>query len=140
MSKKIANIIMAVFFITLFSACLTEAIAFDESAWHEELKRQRPAKLYEAHFSDGKFFNPWMPMKGRGFLEFLKWRFTRERDYTDEEKRYRPGFMNNLKDRIDTIPDTDFITWIGHGAFPTSAMRLFRRLPTIPAGLCTTPT
>jgi L-ascorbate metabolism protein UlaG (beta-lactamase superfamily) len=117
MSIKIAKIILAAFFMTLLSTCLTKAIAFDESEWRDELKSQNPAKLYEPHFNDGKFFNPWMPMKGRGFLDFLKWRFTRKRDYTDEEKHYRPGIMMDLKDQIEAMPDADFITWIGHGTF-----------------------
>jgi L-ascorbate metabolism protein UlaG (beta-lactamase superfamily) len=114
---KIVKIIVAACFITLVSACLTKSIAFDESTWREELKRQSPAKLYEPHFNEGKFFNPWMPMDRGGFFELLKWRFTRKRDYTDEEKRYRPGIMKNLKDRIEAMPDVDFITWIGHGTF-----------------------
>lgn len=114
---KLLKIISATFFITFVSACVNNSVPFNESAWRKNVKNQSPAQLYEPHFNDGKYFNPWIPGERGGFLRFLKWKLTHKGQYTDEEKHYKPKVIKNLKDRIKAMPDVDFITWIGHGTF-----------------------
>ena len=108
---------MAALLITLVSSCLTDASEFDEAAWRDEVKSQSAAKLYEPHYSDGKYFSPWMPIERGRFRDFLKWRLSRPASYTDEEKEYRPHVIGDLKGRIESMPEEDFIAWVGHATF-----------------------
>jgi L-ascorbate metabolism protein UlaG (beta-lactamase superfamily) len=90
---------------------------FDETEWLREIERQRPEKLYGAHFEDGKYSNPWTPPNRHSFWSFLRWRLSKKRAYSDEEWAYQAVVRPNLKDRIKATPKVDFITWIGHGTF-----------------------
>ena len=99
------------------STCLLKAPTFDEVKWRNEVSHQDSAMLYAPHFKDGKFYNPWMPMDRSGLGRVLKWKLTQKDEYTDEEKSFMPGFMADLKGRIEKMPGEDFITWIGHATF-----------------------
>lgn len=90
---------------------------FDEASWHSEVEKQSIKKLYALHFEDGKYFNPWMPSKKGRFWDFLKWKLSGKGNYTDKEMSYKPKIIPNLTNRIKALPDTDFITWIGHNTF-----------------------
>ena len=106
-----------VFFAALASFCTSKPAHFDESKWRNAVEKSSIAKLYEPHFKDGKYFNPWRPMDHRGFRTFLQWKLSKKSPYSDEEKTFRPNVIPNLKNKIEAIPDEDFITWIGHGTF-----------------------
>ncbi|MFZ7111400.1 MAG: MBL fold metallo-hydrolase [Desulfatiglandales bacterium] len=73
--------------------------------------------LYAGHFKDGRFFNPWMPQEEKGFLRFLKWRFSSPQEYSQEEKDFRPDIVRNARERILGMPAGDFIMWVGHATF-----------------------
>ncbi len=103
---------------TIFvSSCILNPPHFDETMWRRDVESRNIEKLYEPHFSDGKYFNPWMPVERGKASSFLKWRFTKKASYTDEEKSFKPKVIFGLKDRIKAMPDKDFIAWIGHATF-----------------------
>jgi N-acyl-phosphatidylethanolamine-hydrolysing phospholipase D len=102
--------------LSLFS-CISHNSAFDEVKWRQEVQSADASLLYAPHFKEDTFFNPWMPMEERGFFTFLQWVFSKKGDYTDEEERYRPNIVADLKERIRSYPQGDFIVWIGHAAF-----------------------
>ncbi len=116
-AMRILKTTLPAFLFMLVSTCANNTIPFDESAWRKDVESQSVTKLYEPHFKDGKYFNPWIPIDRGGFLRFLKWKLHGKGKYTDEEKSFKPKFINHLKDQIKTMPDVDFITWIGHGTF-----------------------
>ncbi len=99
------------------STCIYNAPPFDEAKWRNDVSHTDPAMLYAPHFKDGKFFNPWMPMEQTGLGRVLKWKLTQKDEYTDEEKNFKPGFVPDLKNRIEKMQGKDFIAWIGHSTF-----------------------
>ena len=101
----------------LLSTCIFKAPPFDEAKWRNDTSHTDPAMLYAPHFKDGKFFNPWMPMDRSGPGRVLKWWLTQKDEYTGEEKSFKPGFVSNLKNRIEKMPGEDFVAWIGHSTF-----------------------
>jgi len=90
---------------------------FDEVKWRAQVENQDVEKLYAAHFEDGRFFAPWMPMDRGGFWRLVRWKFSEKADYTGEEQEYRAKFIPQLKERIQSMPAGDFIAWIGHSTF-----------------------
>lgn len=104
-------------FIFLPLACTLAPSSFDETAWHTRVKSTNPALLYAPHFKDGRFFNPWMPADEKGFMQLLRWRFSPAQEYTEEEREFRPVFIENAKERIRAMPPGDFIMWVGHATF-----------------------
>jgi L-ascorbate metabolism protein UlaG (beta-lactamase superfamily) len=101
----------------LFSSCVHNPSPFDEGKWRKRVESQSVEKLYDPHFLDGKYFNPWMPMEHGGFLRFLKWKLSKKAQYTEEERAYKPNFIPDLKKRVQSLPHGDFIAWIGHSTF-----------------------
>ena len=117
-SQVHSRILLILFFTVGISSCMIHPLPFDEAQWREDVENESRENLYAAHFKDGKYFNPWMPRENRGFWTFLKWRFSKKADYTDEERAFKPKILPNLKDRIKAMPeDEDFIAWIGHSTF-----------------------
>jgi len=116
MANLIRTVIIFVCFISL-SACIYKAPPFDEMKWRNDTSHQDPALLYAPHVKDGKFYNPWMPMDRTGLGRVLKWKLTEKDDFTDEEISFMPGFVPDLKQRIEKMSGEDFITWIGHSTF-----------------------
>ena len=114
---KVFQITSVLLFIVLAFGIARAAEPFDEAAWRRTVESQPVEKLYAPHFKDGKYFNPWLPMEGKNFWRFLKWRFSKKALYTEEEKNFRATVIPNLKDRIATLPMDDFIAWIGHATF-----------------------
>ena len=90
---------------------------FEEQTWRQAVDDQRVEDLYTGHFKDGKYFNPWMPMRTDRFSEFLKWRFSRRSSYTDEEEAFLPAVRPGLSQRLQTLSGQDSISWIGHATF-----------------------
>jgi N-acyl-phosphatidylethanolamine-hydrolysing phospholipase D len=90
---------------------------FEEEVWRQAVDDQRVEDLYTAHFKDGVYFNPWMPMQIDRFSEFLKWRFSRKASYTDEEETFLPAVRPDLSQRLQTLSGQDSISWIGHATF-----------------------
>jgi N-acyl-phosphatidylethanolamine-hydrolysing phospholipase D len=103
--------------IMLLSSCMHNPVPFDEGKWRERVEGQKVENLYAAHFKDGRYFNPWMPMEHGGFWRFLKWRLSQKAEYTKEEKEYKPKFIPGLQKRIQSMPGGDFIAWVGHSTF-----------------------
>jgi N-acyl-phosphatidylethanolamine-hydrolysing phospholipase D len=101
----------------LFPACALNPPAFDEGKWRAGIMASDLSLLYAPHFQDGRFFNPWMPFQDKGFLQFLRWRFTAGQEYSEEEKDFRPGFRRDAREQILATPYGDFIMWLGHGTF-----------------------
>lgn len=99
------------------TTCVYNAPPFDETKWRNEVSHVDPAMVYAPHFKDGKFFNPWMPMDRSGLGRVIKWKLTKRDDYTEEEKTLRPGFVTDLRKRIEKMAGEDFISWIGHSTF-----------------------
>jgi N-acyl-phosphatidylethanolamine-hydrolysing phospholipase D len=101
----------------LVSACMHPSAPFDEGKWRKQVESQKVAELYEPHFREGKYFNPWLAIEHGGFWQFLRWKFSRKADYTAEERAYKPDFTPGLRSRIQSSPPGDFIAWIGHSTF-----------------------
>jgi N-acyl-phosphatidylethanolamine-hydrolysing phospholipase D len=101
----------------VLTSCLHSPVSFDEKKWLDAVNSRSVETLYSPHFKDGTYFNPWMPMEDRGFAHLLGWWFSLKPDYTDEEKSSRPRILPDLKVRIQSMPDGDFIAWVGHATF-----------------------
>jgi L-ascorbate metabolism protein UlaG (beta-lactamase superfamily) len=103
--------------VLILGACVMTPPLFDEAQWIHDVTKQDPAKLYAPNFKNGVFFNPWMPMDENRFGEFLKWRFSRKKQYSDDEDTYLPAVIPHLDDRMAKIADKNYIAWIGHATF-----------------------
>jgi N-acyl-phosphatidylethanolamine-hydrolysing phospholipase D len=90
---------------------------FDEVKWRHDVESRNVSALYAPHYRGGRYFNPWMRMEGGGLTNLLRWRLSWGADYTEEEVRYRPEVIPSLKERILSLPNDDFIAWIGHATF-----------------------
>ncbi|MHC1727695.1 MAG: MBL fold metallo-hydrolase [Syntrophobacteraceae bacterium] len=101
----------------LFLSCMHNPGSFDEVKWRGQVEGQDVEQLYAAHFSNGRYFNPWISMEHGGFWRFLKWKMSGKAEYSEEEKNHRPKFIPKLKERIQAMPEGDFIAWIGHATF-----------------------
>jgi len=97
--------------------CLLAPAAFDETAWRRNVEGCSTAMLYQPHYKDGRFFNPWMPMERGGFTRLIKWRFSQKSVYGPEEEAFLPKVLPDLARRIADMPQGDLIAWIGHGTF-----------------------
>jgi len=116
-TPRFRTLIFFILPVPLLCACLFDPQPFDEGAWRRQVENQDPALLYAAHEEDGRFYNPWLEDE-KTFSQFLKWRFTRSVDYSDEEESYLPESVPDLATRISELPeDTDFLVWIGHATF-----------------------
>ena len=99
-------------------SCSSSRNTFSEESWHAEVNGTDTAKLHAPHFSDGEFFNPWMPMKNKSMLSVFEWKFSKkENSYTDEEKRFMPAVVPGAVDRIRALGGADFVLWVGHNTF-----------------------
>jgi L-ascorbate metabolism protein UlaG (beta-lactamase superfamily) len=98
-------------------SCASIEEPFEETDWRTQVLKQDPAMLRAPHFKDGKYFNPWLPMKTRPFASYLMMRlFSEEAEYTDEEKKHLPAVLPDTAERLRERTG-DFILWIGHGTF-----------------------
>ncbi len=102
---------------SLLASCAHNRTPFDEIDLLVEVQKQTRESLYAPHFQGGKYFNPWRPMGDRRFVRYFEWILPPEVPFTAEEKSYRPVFIPNLKQRIESIPEGDFIAWVGHCTF-----------------------
>ncbi|MDY7034459.1 MAG: MBL fold metallo-hydrolase [Thermodesulfobacteriota bacterium] len=116
-SVKVFEISLSLIIVLFILSCAFKPRAFDETEWRKKVESPSTEKLYSPHFKDGKYFNPWMPMEGKQFREFLRWRFSRKDTYTDDEQAFRANIQPHLNDRINELSDEEFIAWIGHGTF-----------------------
>ena len=91
---------------------------FDEREWRAKVLKADPAMLRAPHFRDGKYFNPWLPMKERAFGSYLMMRMFGKKEalYTDEEEHYLPRVLPDASMRLREMRG-DFILWIGHATF-----------------------
>jgi L-ascorbate metabolism protein UlaG (beta-lactamase superfamily) len=89
---------------------------FNEKEWRNKVESTQVSLLYEKHYKDGVFFNPWL-RSDRGFSDFLKWKFTSSATYTDKEETYLPVVRSDAKAQIQENLTTDFILWIGHNSY-----------------------
>jgi L-ascorbate metabolism protein UlaG (beta-lactamase superfamily) len=115
---RLQILLTASFLLFFLTSCIHAPGPFDEAAWRREVESRNVEALYAAHFGEGRYFNPWMPMEPGGFGRLLKWKlFSAKARYTEEEKAFRPGVVPRLKERIQSLPEGDFIAWLGHASF-----------------------
>ncbi len=104
--------------IALFSvSCIRSVPPFDEVRWRHDVESCDVSALYAPHYKDGRYFNPWMPMENRGLADLLRWRLSRREEYPAGKETHAPEVIPGLKDRILSLPDGDFIAWVGHATF-----------------------
>jgi len=117
--KKIPLILLPPLLVlfALFGSCAFHAPPFDEYTWRSRVKSADPALLYQPHFKDKRFFNPWMPEEEKGFFQLLRWKLAAPQEYTEEERTYLPGLVEKAKERILAMPHGDFVMWVGHATF-----------------------
>lgn len=102
----------------LLASCVLTPLQFDEGQWRETVEGTNVNDIYASNNKDGSFFNPWLPEKKLNFYRFLRWRFSRSPDYTQEARENRPVYIPGLLDIISTLPpEMEFIAWIGHATF-----------------------
>lgn len=115
---KRAAVPLMLLLILLFCSCSWNPPTFDERAWQKAVENEDVRLLSTEHFKDGEFFNPWMPMDRWRFMQVLTWRLSADRShYTRDEHACLPLIVPDLARRIASLPDEDFIVWIGHGTF-----------------------
>ena len=103
--------------LALAGSCALQPPAFDEEVWRAGVKSADPALLYGLNQEESRYVHPWMPQERKSFLTLLRWKLTRPKDYTDEERSYLPAVLEDAKKRIQAVPKEDFILWAGHGTF-----------------------
>ncbi len=102
--------------LTMIYSCLSLDKDFTEDIWKKSVEKTKTEDLYAQNFEDGEFFNPWMKMKAKGFIDALGWKLSPSKNYTKEEKAFKPEFPGKVKDRIRKTKG-DFVLWIGHNTF-----------------------
>ena len=117
LNLRIYTLLPALVLASILGACVMTPPPFDEGGWQAAVGNQAAIKLYASNHKNGVFFNPWMPMPEDRFAEFLRWRFTRKADYSENEATYLPPVIPHLADRIKQINEEDFLAWIGHATF-----------------------
>jgi len=117
MTQKPASIMLLLTILLCVGSCIRTTPAFDETNWRRDVESRNPQDLYAPHYKDGRYFNPWMPMEEKSFGELLRWRLSRRAVYTEEEESFGPSVIPGLKERILSMPNGDFIAWIGHATF-----------------------
>jgi len=90
---------------------------FDEIVWRQEVSASDPSLLYAPHQKDGKFFNPWKPMREKNLLKLIEWKMSQKREYTSLEETYLPEVISDAEERIARFTEKDFIMWLGHASF-----------------------
>lgn len=106
--------LLSVAFVLLLSAC--SAPPFNEKNWRKEVETAEPRQLYEPHFKDGRYYNPWIDIS-KEFSELLRWRLSESRDYTQAERTYLPAVRRDALEQIRNRKNSDFVLWIGHNSF-----------------------
>jgi N-acyl-phosphatidylethanolamine-hydrolysing phospholipase D len=117
MTQKLVPTLLFLAVLFFLGSCARTNPAFDEARWRHDVESRNTEDLYAPHYRDGRYFNPWMPMEAKSFWELLMWRLSRKEAYTEEEESFRPSVIPALKERILSMPEGDFITWIGHATF-----------------------
>lgn len=106
----------ALIIITACACSPKEKTGFSEHKWAAQVEQTRVEDLYLPHVKEGKFFNPWMKMKDKSFLDVLGWKLLTKTAYTKEEKTVLPRVIPDTAERIENAQG-DFILWIGHNTF-----------------------
>lgn len=117
LKKSLTALLPVLALLALAGSCALKPPAFDEEAWRARVKASDPALLYAPHTREGRYFNPWMPEKRKSFFTLLRWKLTRPKNYTEEERSYLSPVAQSAKSRILSMPPGDFILWVGHGTF-----------------------
>ena len=108
---------LSLFFLLFLLSCAHTPPYFDETLWRRSVEAEKTASLYETHFENGRYFNPWMPREHGGVIRFLRMSLSGDIAYTQEETAFKPRSIPGLKERIESLPPGDFIAWIGHSTF-----------------------
>lgn len=88
---------------------------FIEDKWREAVMSVDRSQFFAPHLDDGRFFNPWMPMKKKGFAEIMKWRFfTGRPDYSELEESVLPSVKPLTAEFINS--HDNFMSWLGHAS------------------------
>lgn len=117
LKKPLIVLLFLLALVGLAHSCALSPPSFDEKAWRTRLESADPALLYASPAREGRYFNPWMPEDKKSFFTLLRWKLTRPKAYTDEETSFLPPVVENVRSRILSLPRSDFILWVGHGAF-----------------------
>jgi len=107
--------VIGIVVLILLSGCAQPQ--FSDEQWKQKTESARTSQLYDKHFQDGRFFNPWMKDSRRSFSALLTWRLSPKQSYTEEEETYLPKVLKNAKEQVLEHKDKDFILWIGHGTY-----------------------
>lgn len=110
--KELAFILWLI--VVLGSGCSQPG--FDERVWRQEVESQKISRLYDDHYRDGEYFNPWVDVT-KPFSDLLRWRFSEKQPYTEQETTYLPDIRTDTMERIRAMKQSDFIIWIGHDSF-----------------------
>ena len=111
------TLLLLVVSLSLGASCSLTPPSFDEVAWKAKAQSADSALLHAPHFKEDLYFNPWMPDEDKSLLSVLRWRLTASQEYTEEEKTYLPRVVDKAKERILSMPEGDFIMWVGHDTF-----------------------
>jgi len=104
-------------FIAASIGCSQSKSQFDEDKWLNTVNNTKAKNLYVSHYKNGRFYNPWLPMKVTSLFTLLKWKFSVRLKYTAYEETYKPPVIKDARERILSMASEDFIMWIGHNTF-----------------------
>lgn len=98
-------------------ACAAERRHFDEDAWRSRGEAVDPALYRAPHYSEGRYFNPWMTSERRGPADLLSWLFAPNPRYPRASEQFLPRLVPDARARIAALPpDRDFAMWLGHSS------------------------
>lgn len=118
MNRRVWKVLLLIAWLfCLPGACARVSQDFNEETWRKDVESARTETLYAPHFEGGRFFNPWMPMENKGFLNFLRWKFSGSGDNPITDNGYLPTVMPDAEQRIRALPEGNFILWVGHATF-----------------------
>ncbi len=90
---------------------------FSEKSWGDAVASMDSSLLYAPHLKDGSFFNPWMPMPEKGFLDVMRWRlFSKKEKFTLEEEAYLPNVVSGAVEQLSSKTAGNFVMWLGHSS------------------------
>jgi len=97
--------------------CSSGETAFSESAWKHSVESTPVSSLYERHYNNGRFSNPWMPMDNKSILSVIGWKLSSSPEYEPEEMKFLPRVVPEAYRKIVSSKNSMFIVWLGHNTF-----------------------
>ncbi|THB79510.1 MAG: hypothetical protein D3926_10580 [Desulfobacteraceae bacterium] len=100
---------------TLFS-CAARSKGFTETGWFRTVEATETHDLYARNRDGSRYFNPWLRMPEKRFMDIIMWRFFGPARFTEKEQNHLPEIIPDTAQRIEAFKG-DFILWIGHNTF-----------------------